>query len=117
MAASMVELGRYFKVLIMTKYVEARVLKEAVSPNNVGTWPAAMLIADPVIKAEIAVRGMKSTIHPHRINPMKQTIEPAIIAKAEAMTGPGTSGWVACTWRMTFPVRVDMTATGYRQKS
>lgn len=61
-------------------------------PIKLGTWPAAMLIAEPVIKADIATSGMRSTIQPTRINPMKMIIQPAITAKAEAMTCDGISG-------------------------
>src|SRR5271155_112281 len=71
-----------------------------------------MLIADPVIKAEMAGNEMKSTIQPHLITPMKQMIAPAMIASADAMTWPGTCGCSFATLRTIFPVMVDMTATG-----
>lgn len=82
------------------------------SPSIVGICPAAMLIAEPVINAEIAHSGMKSTIQPARIKPMKRTIEPAIIASAEAITWPGMEGATSRAWRTMLPVTVDMTATG-----
>lgn len=45
-----------------------------------------MLMAEPVMKADMAVNGMKSTIHPQRIRPIKQMMEPEIRASAEATT-------------------------------
>lgn len=87
-------------------------LKLAVSPIKFLIWPDAMFKAEPVMKAVIAVNGMNSTIQPHRINPMKVMIAPDIIANAEAMTGAGISGCSFWTEMITFPVRVDMTATG-----
>ena len=71
-----------------------------------------MLRAEPVIKAEMAVRGMKSTIQPQRTRPMKQMMAPAITAGADATTCPGISGCSAATLLTTLPVIVDMTATG-----
>src|SRR6266498_5494783 len=67
------------------------------------------------MKAEMALRGIKSTIHPQRTKPIKQMIAPAMIATAEATTCPGMSGWLSATLLTMFPVRVDMTATGCRQ--
>jgi hypothetical protein len=49
-------------------------------------------MADPVINAVMAGSGMKSTMKPRRRNPRKATIAPQIIAKAEAIVGPGISG-------------------------
>jgi hypothetical protein len=43
-----------------------------------------MLIADPVIKADIETNGMSSTIRPNLIKPMKTIMTPQITAKAVA---------------------------------
>lgn len=82
-------------------------------PIKPGTWPTAMLSAEPVIKAEMAAKEMKSTIQPARIRPMKVMMLPAIIARAEAMTCPGMLGSVFATFVTTLPTMVDITATGY----
>jgi hypothetical protein len=71
-----------------------------------------MLRADPVIKAAMAVKEMNSTIHPNRVRPRKVTMDPAMTAKADAMTCPGTFGSVFADFATTFPVTVDNTATG-----
>jgi len=42
-------------------------------------------MADPVMNAEMEVNEMKLTIHPRRARPRKQTMAPAMMAKAEAM--------------------------------
>ena len=55
-------------------------------PISAGTCPTAMLIADPVINAEMAARGIKSTIRPPRMRPMKEMMAPATTANAEATT-------------------------------
>ncbi len=85
MVASSFVCPRFFRVLITTKYVESRVEKP-VMPIIVGTWPTAMLRAEPVINADMAVNEMKSTIHPQRTSPMKQMMLPAITARADATT-------------------------------
>ncbi len=64
------------------------------------------------MKAERAVREMTSTIQPQRMRPMKRTMEPASIARAEAMTWPGTSGRATARSATMPPVSCDMTATG-----
>jgi hypothetical protein len=76
-----------------------------------------MLSADPVMKAEMEVSEIRSTIQPHLINPMNVIIQPAITARADAMIGPGILGWVTCAFVRICPVRVDMTATGYMKVS
>lgn len=94
MAASSLVLGRYFSVLMMTRYVESRVVqgfgKEM--PIMVGTWPTRMLIADPVMNADRATRGIMSTIQPSRMAPIKRTMAPQRMASAEAMKCDGRSG-------------------------
>lgn len=112
MAAFRFDEGRFFKVLMMTLYVASRVLTP-VMPIKAGTWPAAMLIAEPVMKALIAARVMNSTIQPRRARPRKRTMEPPMIARADAVTSGATSGSLSCTLSTTFPVTVDKTATGF----
>ncbi|KAL9116339.1 MAG: hypothetical protein Q9187_007136, partial [Circinaria calcarea] len=73
-----------------------------------------MLIADPVMNAEIAAKEMKSTIHPRRASPRKQMMAPEITLSADAMTWPGISGLVALAASTTLPVITDATATGYQ---
>jgi hypothetical protein len=72
-----------------------------------------MLRADPVMNAEIETRGMRSTIQPHRMRPMNTIMHPAMTARHEAMTCPGTSGLVLAAFTRIFPTRVDITATGF----
>lgn len=87
MAASSLEVGRYLRLLMMTIYVASPlVLNSELSPSKLWTWPEQMLSADPVMKAEMAGRGIKSTIKPKRAKPKKQTIAPHMMAMAEAIT-------------------------------
>lgn len=111
-AASKLECLRFFKVLMMTRYVAARVSRSLLMPIIVGTWPAAMLIADPVMNAVMEVSEIKSTIHPIRARPIARMIHPQITAKAEAITCPSIVGSMACALITTLPTIVDMTATG-----
>ena len=97
---------------MMTRYVASRVLRSPLIPIIVGTCPAAMLIADPVMKALIAVSEIISTIQPMRIRPMKTMIHPQMTARAEAITCPSISGLVSWALNTTLPTIVDMTATG-----
>lgn len=104
-------LPRCLSVLMMTLYVASRV-ENPVIPIMVGTCPAAILMAEPVIKAEIAGSEMTSTIHPKRARPRKSTIEPAIIASEDPITSREALTPVASAFRITLPVTVDNTATG-----
>lgn len=47
-----------------------------VIPMSPGTCPAAILMAEPVIKPLTAGSGMNSTIHPILNNPMPSTMKP-----------------------------------------
>ena len=94
-----------------TRYVESREEKP-VSPSKAGTWPTAMLRAEPVMKAEMAVSEIRSTIQPQRTMPMANMMHPAINAKADATTFGGNSGFVTPTWVTMEPTSVDITATG-----
>ncbi|KAG9912405.1 hypothetical protein KCU94_g137, partial [Aureobasidium melanogenum] len=67
------------------QYVESRVEKPVI-PIKVGTWPTQILMADPVMNAEIEVREMKSTSQPRRTRPKKQTMAPTMIESADAIT-------------------------------
>lgn len=98
-------------MLIKTLYV-ASLVEKLVSPIIAGTWPTAMLRAEPVMKAEMAAKVMNSTIQPSRARPRKRTIEPATMAKDDAMISFGTSGNFAAVLVTTFPVTVERTATG-----
>lgn len=69
-------------------------LNFVLNPIMVGTCPAAMLIADPVMNAEMAARVMNSVTQPSLANPRKQMIPPQITARADATTWPGTLGSV-----------------------
>lgn len=93
-------------MLMMTRYVESRVVqgfgKEM--PIMVGTWPTRMLMADPVMKADRATSGIMSTIHPRRIAPMKRTMAPQRMARAEAMKCAGRSGNSLLRSETTLPV-------------
>lgn len=97
---------------MMTRYVGARVSRSLLMPIIVGTWPAAMLIADPVMNAVIEVSEIKSTIHPIRSRPIVTMIAPQSTANAEAITCPGIVGSMAFALITTLPTIVDMTATG-----
>lgn len=68
-----------------------RVEKCAFSPRTVFTWPVQALIADPVMKVQIAGRGMKPTMNPRRSNSKNNTIAPQMIARAGG-TGGGVPG-------------------------
>lgn len=57
-------------------------------PINPGTWPAAMLIAEPVMKPLTAGAGMNSTSHPMRKRPIPRTMNPVMKAKTVAIWGP-----------------------------
>jgi len=81
---------------------------------RVGTWPTAMFSADPVMKAEMDTNGMRSTIQPQRMRPMKTMMQPAMTARAVAISAEGTSGWVILAFTKIWPTSVDMTATGCR---
>jgi hypothetical protein len=95
-----------------TLYVASRV-ENPVIPIMVGTWPTAMLRAEPVMYAQIAASEMNSTSQPSRARPRKHTIEPAIIAREEAMISAGTWPWSFFEAVVTtVPVTVDRTATG-----
>lgn len=103
---------RCLRVLMMTLYVASRVEKALLKPIIVGICPAAILMAEPVMKAEIAGREMTSTIQPSRAKPKKSTMEPAMIANEEAITSRDASTPVASALSTTLPVTVDKTATG-----
>lgn len=111
MAASIFESSKCFKVFMMTLYGDS-LLDTVLMPMRAGSWVTAMLMADPVMKAEMDVSETKSTSHPNRANPMKQTMAPVIIDKAEAMMWPGTSGSSSSAFSTTLPTTVDRTATG-----
>lgn len=110
MAASSLALGRALRVLMMTRYVASRVLTPVI-PNRPATWPDAMLMAEPVMKAPIATSGINSTIQPNLMSPKKRRTTPEIRARLRAIASPSSSGCTFCTERMMFPTMVDMTAT------
>lgn len=113
-AASSLVLGRYLRVSMKTLYVTPLGSKPGLAiPIKAGTWPTAMLMADPVMKAEMETKGIKSTIHPTRKSPMAVMIHPAMTAKDEARTWPSNFGWVFAALATIWPTKVDMTATGY----
>lgn len=85
MAASRFDLSRCLRILITTLYVASR-LEKPVIPISAGTCPTAMLMADPVMNAEIAASEMKSTIHPARTRPMATITTPQMTPKDEATT-------------------------------
>lgn len=78
----------------------------------VGTWPTAMLRAEPVMNAQIEASEINSTSQPSRARPRKHTMEPAIIAREEAIISAGTPWSFFEALVTTFPVTVDRTATG-----
>lgn len=106
-AASSLVFGRCLKLLMITKYVGPRVLNPVI-PIKFATCPAAMLMAEPVMNAAIAVSGIYSTTNPSRNRPSAVTIEPAMSARPDAMACAGRCGDSA----IMFPTSVDMTATG-----
>lgn len=71
-----------------------------------------MFKADPVMKAEIDVKDMRSTIQPQRRSPIAQMMPPATTARAEAITCPGISGFEMAALSTILPTIWDMTATG-----
>ena len=91
---------------MMTSNVAARVLRcnistsimengkekyghlKPVMPMRPGTWPTAMLRAEPVMKPLTAGKGMNSTSQPRRRSPSPRTIEPVKKAKTVAIWGP-----------------------------
>jgi hypothetical protein len=75
---------RCLSELITTLYVGSLVEKPVI-PIMVGNWPAAILSAEPVMNAEIAGNEMRSTIQPIRARPKKRTIDPAMMAKEDAI--------------------------------
>jgi len=112
-AASNFVLGRPLSELMMTRYVESRVLTSEI-PRSPGTCPEAMEMAEPVMKAASETTGINSTIQPRRTKPRKRTMEPQMTASAEAITH-GTFSYSGCaliTLSTTVPVTVDRTATG-----
>ena len=128
----MVVLGRPLRVLIMTWYVAARVLgcniskpisrrkeKEKIAhlkpvmPMRPGTWPTAMLMAEPVMKPLTAGAGMNSTSQPIRRRPTPRTMQPVKKANNVAISGPDHSfGWCASTCWIICATVTDITATG-----
>jgi hypothetical protein len=98
-------------MLMITLYVASRVEKP-VMPIMAGTWPTAMLMAEPVMKAEIAGNEIKSTIQPRRAKPRKRTMAPEMMANEDATMSLGTPGSLSSAFRMTEPVTVERTATG-----
>lgn len=98
----------------MTTLYVGSLVENPVIPIMAGNCPAAMLSAEPVMKAEIAGNEMRSTIQPIRTRPKKRTIDPAMMAKADAimsreMSWPASFSSADST---TPPVTVDNTATG-----
>jgi hypothetical protein len=102
---------RCFKMLMMTLYGDSRV-ENPVIPISAGTCPTAILIAEPVMKAEMAGREIKSTIQPRRANPRKRTMAPEMMAREDATMSRGTPGSLSSAFKITEPVTVDRTATG-----
>jgi hypothetical protein len=82
---------RCLRMLMITLYVDSRVEKPLI-PIMAGICPTAILIAEPVMNADMAGREIKSTIHPSRAKPRKRTMEPEIIAKEDATISLGTPG-------------------------
>lgn len=102
---------------MMTKYVAPRVLERLsgvfkttrlvdtylnpVIPIRPGTCPAAILMAEPVIKPLTAGSGMNSTIHPRRSKPIPKTMKPQMKERVVAISGPvQTLGCALSTWVM-----------------
>jgi hypothetical protein len=98
-------------MLITTLYVESRV-ENPVMPIMAGICPTKMLIADPVMKAEMAGNEIKSTIHPSRAKPRNRTMAPEMMAKEDATISLGTPGNRSSAFKITEPVTVERTATG-----
>lgn len=63
-----------------------------VIPIKPGNCPAAILMAEPVMKPLTAGMGMNSTSHPIRRRPMPSTMKPQMNASAVAIVGPSSSG-------------------------
>jgi hypothetical protein len=84
---------------------------------RVGTWPTAMFSAEPVMKAEMETSGIRSTIQPHRMRPMKIMMQPAMTARAQAISDDGTVGWLTLAFTRIWPTSVDITATGCEEVS
>lgn len=97
-----------------TKYVEARVSNPEI-PIRAGNCPTAILSAEPVMNAEIDTRGIRSTIQPIRIRPMKKMTHPEMTANAVAISALSTLGWLFDAATRILPTRVEATATGYNQ--
>lgn len=112
MAASSFVPPRCLRILMNTLYEDSRV-SNPVMPIKFGTCPTAILMADPVMKAEMAGKEMNSTMKPNRARPRKEMMTPQMIASAEATTWAGYSGFVLATSVTTSPTRSDITATGY----
>jgi len=95
-----------------TRYVASREEKP-VCPIRAGTWSTLMFRSEPVMKAEIAVSEIRSTIQPQRARPITTMMHPDIKAKADARTFGAISGFVTFTTVTILPTIVDMTVTGY----
>lgn len=91
-ASYLFEDGMYFRVSMIIWYAGLEVLKSAVSPRSVFTWPEQIMMADPVMKDVIDGRGMKSMMNPSLARPMNAMMLPQIIVTARAICGPGISG-------------------------
>jgi hypothetical protein len=102
---------RCFRMLMTTLYVGSRVEKPVI-PIRAGTCPTAMLMAEPVMKADIAGSDIRSTIHPSLAKPKKRTIAPEMMAREDATISLGTPGSLSSAFKMTDPVTVERTATG-----
>lgn len=82
-------------------------------PRRDGTWPQAMVMADPVMKPAMAVKGINSIRKSSRRRPMPRVMMPQKKARVVAIWGAVNSLPVdARTDAMTFAVCRDITATG-----
>ena len=83
-----------------------------------GTCPAAILMAEPVIKPLIAGAGINSTIQPILRRPIPSTMKPHMKETAVAMTwGSHFPGWSLFTAEMIWETVNDITATGPMETS
>ena len=112
-AASRLVEGRPPKVLMITLYGSSLVDPEVrVMPMRELTWPTPIVIAEPVMNAEIAGREIKSTMKPRRRRPNPRVMPPTMTDRAIAMSSGAKSGCVFWASMTTLPTKVDMTATG-----
>ena len=112
-AASLVQFGRFLRVLIMTRYALAFVSNKAEVPKRPGTCWDAIVMAEPVMKPATAGVGMNSTSQPSRSRPIASTMKPHMKDSVTAIwTLLHLVPYAAWTLPITVATSRHITATG-----